>query len=80
MANTKNITVGPDDGWVEVPVTGVGLLTASKAIEYCQYTGTPPEELVGHHLRTMNGVRFDVSTEPLWVKASTETVLIVTES
>ena len=66
MAVTTNIDIDNSEGWKEIAATGSGFVTASKSLEYAESADVPAETLVGHHLKTMESFRYQLSGSKLY--------------
>lgn len=75
MANTVNIPIKPEDGWVLVPEDGDAFITFSKSMEYLISDVPPDDTLFGHHLRTFEILTFGSDTENLYVRGEGVVVL-----
>ena len=79
MTETVNITINPDDGWLDVPGVGTeGYVTVTKSAEFCQKASQPSEEFLGHHLKTMDSFRYTLSGDKLFIKVSEPAVIVLT--
>ena len=75
MGTTTNIEIDHEDGWKEIVTSGSGFITASRSLEYAELPTTPLPNLVGHHLKTFDSFRYDLSGTKIYARgAATITV------
>lgn len=80
MANTINAPINTPDVWVSVFATvGTGKMTIAGSGQHCVYTGTPPATLIGHRFTGSVAPFSLLAGEALYVKADSNTTVVITE-